>query len=273
MGRRLALDVFDTIGSPRATVLYMHGFGGFKDWGDNDYLAQRWVAAGVRYIRFNFSLNGTTPEYPTEFVDLDGFAANNYTHMLYDVGQVLSFIGKHETMRKAAEVNEVPIILVGHSMGGTVALLAAAEYPTVAAAISWAAPAACKTPWERWPAWQLKTWRELGVQYYLNSRTRQQLPIAYQLYQDFEANAARFDLQKRLADCKKPLLMMYGLADTSVPASAAQLLAGYASNARLWLGDGDHTFNRRHPSAAFGTTPAMAAVLAASLEFIDSITS
>ncbi len=271
MGRRIPVDVFDMVDTPKATVVYLHGFGGFKDWGDNDYLATQWLAAGMRYIRFNFSLNGTSPEYPTEFVDLEGFASNNYSHMLFDLDQVLSFLDNAEFEKQHPGGQRAPLVLVGHSMGGTVALLAACEFAAVDAAISWAAPAACKTPWERWSPERMQEWQQTGVQYYLNGRSRQKIPLHYQLYQDWENNVCRFDLETRLATCKKPLLVAHGREDVSVPPAAASLLTIWAPGAQLSIVEGDHTFNRKHPAAGAGTTPAMAAVVKTSLDFVHGL--
>jgi pimeloyl-ACP methyl ester carboxylesterase len=156
-------------------------------------------------------------------------------------------------------------------MGGTVALLGACEFEVVDAAISWAAPAACKTPWERWSAEQRRQWQQTGVQYYLNGRTRQKMPLYYQLYEDWEHNASRFDLQTRLATCKKPLLVIHGREDVSVQPAAASLLATWAPAAQLSIVDGDHTFNRKHPASGSGTTTAMAAVMKASIDFVQSL--
>lgn len=269
--RRIPVDVFDTEDSPKATVVYLHGFGGFKDWGDNDYLATMWLEAGMRYIRFNFSLNGTSPEYPSEFVDLEGFASNNYSHMLFDLSQVLSWLASAEFETQHPGGQTIPQVLVGHSMGGTVALLAACEFEAVDAAISWAAPAACKTPWERWSPEQLHQWQLTGVQYYLNGRTRQKIPLHYQLYRDYENNASRFDLETRLASCKKPLLVVHGREDVSVSPAAAKLLASWAPRVQVSMVDGDHTFNRKHPPVGLETTAAMAAVMKSSLDFVCQI--
>lgn len=271
LGRRIPADVFDTEDSPKATVVYLHGFGGFKDWGDNEHLATMWLAAGVRYIRFNFSLNGTSPEHPTEFIDLEGFASNNYSHMLFDLGQVLSWLASAEFETQHSGGQRAPLVLVGHSMGGTVALLAACEFEAVDAAISWAAPAACKTPWERWSAEQLRQWQLTGVQYYLNGRNRQKIPLHYQLYRDYESNASRFDLESRLAGCQKPLLLVHGREDASVLPAAVELLASWAPGAQVCMVGGDHTFNRKHPAAGRETTDAMESVMHASLSFVSSL--
>src|ERR1700748_884234 len=69
-------------------ILYAHGFNGFKDWGNFDLIAQQFTDAGFAFVKFNFSHNGTTPDHPNEFADLDAFGKNNYTKELKDLAVV-----------------------------------------------------------------------------------------------------------------------------------------------------------------------------------------
>lgn len=67
-------------------------------------------------MAFNFSHNGTTPEQPADFADLEAFGHNNYTKELDDLGMVIGHVcggglfppGKADTGR---------IYLLGHSQG------------------------------------------------------------------------------------------------------------------------------------------------------------
>ena len=80
--RDMAVDVFYERGEQRPVVIYAHGFNGFKDWANFDLVAERFIAAGFTFIKFNFSHNGTTPANPEDFVDLDAFGKNNYSKQL-----------------------------------------------------------------------------------------------------------------------------------------------------------------------------------------------
>ncbi len=53
-------------------------------------IAGQFVRAGFAFLKFNFSHNGTTPDHPQDFVDLEAFGNNNYTKQLFDLGKVLA---------------------------------------------------------------------------------------------------------------------------------------------------------------------------------------
>ena len=59
------------------TVLFCHGYKGFKDWGAWDLVAKAFAEAGFFFVKFNFSHNGGTVEQPIDFQDLKAFSDNN----------------------------------------------------------------------------------------------------------------------------------------------------------------------------------------------------
>ncbi|MBC7391036.1 MAG: hypothetical protein H7329_17655, partial [Opitutaceae bacterium] len=54
-------------------------------------IAQQFAEVGFAFVKFNFSHNGTTPDNPEEFVDLEAYAENNYTIQLDDLGRVIDW--------------------------------------------------------------------------------------------------------------------------------------------------------------------------------------
>ena len=71
-GRQMAVDIcYENNESPQPVVIYAHGFNGFKDWGNFDLVAAKFAAEGFVFVKFNFSHNGTTPQQPETFADLD----------------------------------------------------------------------------------------------------------------------------------------------------------------------------------------------------------
>ena len=64
-------------------------------------IANEFAKAGFVYLKFNFSLNGTTPEKPIEFLDLKAFSRNTFTQELEDLGDIIDevctekFINNH----------------------------------------------------------------------------------------------------------------------------------------------------------------------------------
>ncbi len=57
----------------KSVVIYAHGF---KDLGNFDLIAEKFVAAGYTMVKFNFSHNGTTAQQPQLFTNLQAFGNN-----------------------------------------------------------------------------------------------------------------------------------------------------------------------------------------------------
>lgn len=245
-GKPIALDIFYAEATPRPAVIYAHGFNGFKDWGNFDLIAAQFAAAGFTFIKFNFSHNGTTPEQPEEFVDGEAYGNNNYTKELYDLQTVIDWtLGTANP--HAAAIDPGGVYLIGHSMGGGIALLKGPEEARVRAIATWASIGECKTPWGTWPPQRIEEWRTTGVQYTTNSRTGQNLPLYYQLYEDYQQHKDRLDIHAAVKKLTIPLLICHGTHDEAVSIIHAYELHRLAPHARLMENDSDHVFGRRHP--------------------------
>lgn len=230
---------------PKPVLIYAHGFNGFKDWGAFDLLAEQAAAVGFVFVKFNFSHNGTTPEEPEIFADLAAYAENNYTKELDDLAAVIDW-----TMRKQSyshEMDTTRIGLIGHSLGGGIVLIKAAEDERVKAVAIWASVSECKTPWGSWPKERMKEWKETGVQCIANSRTKQQMPLHYQLYENYLQHEARLNIQNAINSLDIPVLICHGTEDTSVPVASAYALQAAQPNAELFILHADHVFGRKHP--------------------------
>ena len=151
-GRPITLDIFfDTHTGKLPVVIYAHGFNGFKDWGNFDLVAQKFAREGFVFVKFNFSHNGTTPGQPDEFADLDAFGKNNYSKELADLRSVTNWVfDAANPYRDAIDVER--IYSIGHSRGGGISILYAAEDTRVRKLVTWASVSECKTPWGNWQA-------------------------------------------------------------------------------------------------------------------------
>ncbi|WP_121353620.1 alpha/beta hydrolase family protein [Flavisolibacter nicotianae] len=245
-GKPILADIFYGEGKPKPVVLYAHGFNGFKDWASFDLIAEQFVAAGFCFVKFNFSHGGTAPHAPEEFVDLTAYGNNNYTKELFDLQQVIDW-ALAENNPHAAAIDKERLYLLGHSRGGGVVLLKAAEEPRVKAVVTWAAVSQSKTPWGSWPEDRIRKWKESGVEHYTNSRTGQQMPLYYQLYEDYQANKERLDIGKAVQGLTIPVLICHGTRDEAVPVENAYKLKEAAKQGDLFLVDSDHVFGRKHP--------------------------
>jgi uncharacterized protein len=268
--RPFPLDIFYGSKEPAPVVIYAHGFNGFKDWGNFDLIAQQFNLAGFTFVKFNFSHNGTSPDNPEEFVDLEAFGHNNYTLELYDLKVAIDWVVQSAT-QPDTPIDPTRIYLVGHSMGGGIVLLKAAEDPRIKGVATWASISECKTPWGSWPAERLEEWKNTGVQHITNSRTRQEMPLYYQLYEDYEANKTRLDIKAAVQRLTVPLLICHGTHDEAVSIINAYELHTVAKGAELFEVDSDHVFGRKHPWTEDALPPAMQQVVNKTIEFFKRI--
>ncbi len=272
-GKPIATDIF-YLNTARAkpVVIYAHGFNGFKDWGNFDLIASQFASQGFVFVKFNFSHNGTTADKPEEFADLEAYSENNYTKELYDLGKVIDWVSdtnnKHE-----AHINNGKVYLLGHSMGGGIGLIKASEDRRIKAVATWASIAECKTPWGSWPSEKIKEWIDRGIQTVKNSRTGQDMPLKYQLFEDYQFNRQRLDIEQAIKKLQVPLLLCHGLSDTSVSVDKAYKLREWKPEAELFLVDSDHVFGRKHPWIAATLPGPMQLVLDKTLEFFSKVSS
>lgn len=267
-GKPIATDVFfKETTEKKPVVIYAHGFNGFKDWGGLDLIAEEFMNIGFVFIKFNFSHNGTTPEQPEVFTDLEAFGNNNYTKQLTDLKLVTDWV-----CDKANPYNEVldtnSIYLIGHSMGGGISILFASEDARIKKLVTWAAINECKTPWGNWSREKIKEWLIEGVQYYTNTRTNQQMPLYYQLFLDYKHNEERLNIGKAIKKVTLPILICHGTNDISVPVEKAHQLKEWQPAAALFIVDGNHVFDRVHPWEKSYLPEAMAKVVQKTMAFL-----
>lgn len=267
-GRQIALDIFyEDDGQPLPVIIYAHGFNGFKDWGNFDLIAKTFASAGYVLVKFNFSHNGTTPARPEDFADLEAFGNNNYTKQLYDLNEVINWVS--DPLNKYSHaIDAGKIILIGHSMGGGIAVLKAREDSRIKKLIIWAGISECKTPWGGWPPERIAEWKQSGVQYYTNSRTNQQMPLYNQLYQDYQQNQQRLNISSAIKKLSIPVLICHGTLDNAVPIAKALELKAWQPAAELFIVESDHVFGRKHPWLQTHLPAAMEAVVNKSLAFL-----
>jgi pimeloyl-ACP methyl ester carboxylesterase len=240
-GRNMLMDLtFDDAEPDAPLVIFAHGFKGFKDWGTHNIVAHYFAENGFRFLKFNFSHNGTTPEHPLDFVDLIAFGDNTFSIELEDLNAVIDFACNGSAMPAAKTIN-----LIGHSMGGGISIIKAAEDSRVEKLITFAS---ISNFYNLWPREQEAQWKIQGVMYVNNARTNQQMPLRVSLLDDLEQNPARLDIIKKAAHITQPWLIVHGDEDASVPLKHALELQAAQSNAELIvIKGGNHVFGASHP--------------------------
>lgn len=265
----ITLDItFEDFAVKRPVIIYAHGFNGFKDWGSFNLIAKQFVDAGFAFVKFNFSHNGTSPGNLQDFIDLEAFGNNNYTKELYDLQQVIDWVSDSRN-ECSKYMDETQIGLIGHSMGGGICIIKTSEDKRIKALITWASIAQCKTPWGNWSDDKMAEWKKTGVQYYLNGRTKQQMPLYYQLYEDYKNNIKRLDIVKAATIINCPFLICHGTEDTSVSVDSAHALHKASLHSELLLISSDHVFGRKDPWEGPGLPPSMQQVVDKNILFFQ----
>ncbi|WP_228401755.1 alpha/beta hydrolase family protein [Chryseobacterium sp. PMSZPI] len=220
-------------------IIFVHGYKGYKDWGAWSLMAEKWAKAGFFFVKFNFSHNGTTVDEPHNFADLEAFGKNNYSKELSDLGVVID----HFT--KDSHVDDQRIVLIGHSRGGGLSIIKAYEDERINGLITLASVDTL----DRFPKGEaFENWKEKGVYYALNGRTKQQMPHYYQFYEDYEHNIHRFDVERAAEMAKVHMLIIHGTEDEAVDAKQAEHLHILHPNSELFLVENaNHTFGGREP--------------------------
>lgn len=225
-------------------VIFCHGYKGFKDWGAWNLMAKTIAKAGFCFVKFNFSHNGGSIDNPIDFPDLEAFGNNNYTKELDDLNDVLDWVQSYFKNNKSVDVSTIN--LIGHSRGGGISIIKASEDSRVCKLITLASISdfGKRTA----TIGGLEEWKQTGVKYVVNGRTKQQMPHYYQFYEDFKANENRLHIKSAVEKLAIPYLIVHGNEDTSISIEEAKELHSWNINSELKVISGaDHVFNTKHP--------------------------
>ena len=221
--------------NPRALVIVVHGFKGFKDWGFFPWTAQRLMQHRLAVCRFNMSRSGIG-EDPETFDRLDLFEHDTYSTQLRDLAAVVAHAQR--------QFPHLPTFLFGHSRGGGVAILGAQDVPRLHGVIAWSPIARV----DRWDEATQREWRARGVLEVENARTKQIMRMAPVILDDYEAHRERLDVLAAASRVSVPLLVVHGRADESVPLEEGRSIAATApAGSLIVVGKASHTFNAIHP--------------------------
>ena len=264
--RPIVYDVYyNKNNTPKPVVVFCHGYKGFKDWGAWHLVAEEFAKAGFFFLKFNFSHNGGTVEQPIDFPDLEAFSENTYTKELDDVNRVLKELKLYS---KEADTSQVHII--GHSRGGGLVLLAAEIHDSIIKTATWAGVSDFATRFYEGTE-AFKEWKKSGITYVENARTNQQLPHKFSFYEDFDANREAYSIKRAVSNTQKPLLVVHGSEDSTVPLHEAKSIKKWSSQATLHVIEGaDHVFQTKHPWDAKTLPKEMSEAVNETIKFFKS---
>jgi pimeloyl-ACP methyl ester carboxylesterase len=240
-GRAMLIDItYDDTLKNAPLVIFAHGFKGFKDWGTHNLVANYFAQNGFRYLKFNFSHNGTTPDSPLDFTDLTAFGDNTFSIELEDLDTIIDFACSGSGVAVADGV-----FLIGHSMGGGISIIKTAEDSRIKKLVTMASISGFRN---LWPEQNEAQWRLQSIIYMHNSRTGQQMPLKSTLLDDLDTYPLRLNIPAKAAEIKQPWLLIHGDADQTVPLAHAQELHTAQPNAEfVVIAGGDHTLGGSHP--------------------------
>ena len=198
-------------------VFYLHGFASSAQSTKAAYFAERLRAHGVALRAPDFN----EPDFATLTV----------TRMLDQLG------------REIAAAPDAPVVLIGSSLGGMLAILAAAAWPArvnrlvlMAPAVMFAKPGHHLLTPER-----IDEWRRRGALPFFHYAFNEERMLNYAFYEDslrHDAFDATFD---------QPALVFQGLRDASVDYRTVEQFARTRRNVTLSLLDDDHQLTASLP--------------------------
>lgn len=225
-------------------VIVIHGFKGFKDWGCFPWIGRTLAAGGLAAAVINLSHNGVGAN-PETFERLDLFERDTWSRRIFDMQQVIE-AAQHGLLSGKAGPNPARLGLLGHSMGGGLAVLMAAKDPRVRSIVTLAG---VNRP-NRIPMDQAEpALKALGHVPIENARTGQIMRIGQEFFDDLRLHEGAFDIQAAAAKISTPWLLIHGSADETVPLEEAHdLLDRAGDNTKLLtIQDAGHTFGASHP--------------------------
>lgn len=243
-------------------LIIVHGFRGFKDWGFYPYIAKYFALLGYFVITFNFSYNGIG-DNPLELTEPERFARNTYSREISELSRVIDAY-KNGFFGNAGK-NKIG--LLGHSRGGAVSILTAANRSGISAIASWAGLSHV----DRYTARQKEQWRKDGALLAHKMRKGNSMLLNVSMLDDIEKNKnSSLNIQKAVEKLTCPLLIAQGDQDLSVPVKEAEELYGWSGKelSELFiLKAAGHTFNIKHPFE--GTNPKLEELLGKTAEFFN----
>ena len=230
------------------SIIFVHGFKGFKDWGFVPYLCDYLAKKGFFTIAFNFSHNGLS-ENPLEFTELDKFSRNTFSREIRELSELISAFRENFFDIGA----QGKLGLVGHSRGGAISLLTASKRKDIDAVAVWASI----SKMDRYSKRQKEEWRKKGVFEVLNTRTNQVMSLNVDFLDDLEQNInGSLNIENAIKTLDCPLLIAHGDQDLAVPIKEAEQLYDWSDKSKTEFykifGTG-HTFDIIHPFTGSNT--------------------
>jgi len=222
----------------KGQIVFAHGYKGFKDWGAWAIMGDFFAEEGWEFVRFNFSHNGHVQPDLNECSDEIAWSKNTYSKEKSDLEEIL--LRASNSSERSGK-----LIVLGHSRGGGVAALAAANSDVDGVVLL---SSVCDFA-SRFPSGEaLEKWRNTDRLEILNGRTLQLLFHSFSFYEDFELNAETLNIERAVRSLDIPLLVVHGDSDKAVSDNDGKKLVDWSTKGQfVSISDAGHTFGTSHP--------------------------
>ncbi|WP_341317522.1 alpha/beta fold hydrolase [Paraburkholderia sp. IMGN_8] len=230
-GQKLSgrLDRPDT--PPRAYALFAHCFTCGKDIVAAHRIAQALTVHGIAVLRFDFTgIGGSEGE----------FSETNFSSNCLDLIAAANFLRTSHC---------APTLMIGHSLGGAAVLASASSIPEIRAVVTIAAPSDPAHVTGHFGA-QLSQIDELG---------EAQVQVAgrvFKIKRQFITDAHKHRLADRVAQLKRPLMVMHAPGDTTVGIENANAIFKAAKHPKSFfsLDNADHLVTQKEDALYIANT-------------------
>jgi len=228
---------------PAPTIIFLPGLKGFKNWGCWPDMSKRICQQGYCVITVDFSCNG---------VQNDGFDVNQpdltektcFAREIEETNLIIQAIQNGQLPAKD-HMDANRIGLIGHSMGGGVALLCAEKNPVVRFVITLASVSRV----DFLSQGTIALWKKKGNLEIPNTRTGQTYRLGLDML-DEVLDPDSLNILQATQNLKRPLLIIHGEQDGSTSVECATELYNAADsqfNELFTIEKTGHTFGAQHP--------------------------
>ncbi|MEE2918674.1 MAG: alpha/beta fold hydrolase [Bacteroidota bacterium] len=237
-----------TFGPLKGRALMVHGYKGFREWGNWKGVAERWAQEGWEVIRMDFSHNGHVPPFLERCLDEEAWSSNRHHIERDEVAYALAQI----------DDGDRPVMVMGHSRGGAMAILGAERHMAAGGrldGVSLWAPVSDLV--SRFPQGEeLRAWEASDRLEVVNGRTGQILVHPFGFYTDTIHRADELNLERAARSLTCPVLAIHGTMDTAVHSSEGKRVAEWSAHGTFERVEGaDHVFGMAHPWTDAGKWP------------------
>ncbi len=210
LGHRLSAQMDLPVGEPRAYALFAHCFTCSRDLHPVVRMSQALNEAGVAVLRFDFTGLGESGGDVAE------------THLSSNVDDLVA------AARYMAEAWQAPRLLVGHSLGGAAAILAASRLASVEAVVTLGAPSQAAHVLAHLEGEKERIREKGAAEVDLGGRP-------FRVGTDFLDDVTETRLKEALAGLGKPLLVLHAPQDEVVDVEHAERILGATGHPKSFV--------------------------------------